>query len=164
MRSEDKGLGTDLSPSSSPESGTGPLPHANKGEAFGWATIMPTEQDALHVLGQAHQRLEELGWRNAIYCPKDGSVFDAIEAGSTGIHDCIYEGKWPTGGWWVLADGDMWPSRPILYREKKAGGVKLPETPDAASVDSQDTAPAKPNGTTQTPGIAPNPIGKTNDQ
>lgn len=34
-----------------------------------------------------------------------------------------------------------------------ACGVNLPETPDAASVDSQDTAPAKPNGMTQTPGM-----------
>ena len=54
---------------------------------------MPTEQDALEVMFEAYQRLKELGWNNAIYCPKDGTMFDAIEAGSTGIHDCSYRGE-----------------------------------------------------------------------
>lgn len=82
------------------------------------AEAMPSDQDALMVLQDAYQRLKELGWREAIYCPKDGNIFDAIEAGSTGIHDCHYMGKWPDGGWWVLSDGDAWPSRPILFRLK----------------------------------------------
>lgn len=51
----------------------------------------------------------------------DGSVFDAIEVGSTGIHDCYYEGKWPAGSWWVRdSDGDLWPSRPMMFRLKQA--------------------------------------------
>lgn len=82
---------------------------------------MPTEQDALRALGQAYARLQELGWREAIYCPKDGTVFEVIEAGSTGIHDCRYEGTWPKGSWWVIAAGDLWPSRPILFRHKAEG-------------------------------------------
>lgn len=82
------------------------------------AIDMPDDHAALLALGHAHQRLEDLGWRDAIYCPKDGTVFEVIEAGSTGIHDCRYEGEWPKGSWWVLAEGDLWPSRPILFRLK----------------------------------------------
>ena len=80
------------------------------------AKDMPTEQDALHAMFQAYQRLAELGWRNAIYCPKDGSTFNAIEAGSTGVHTAHYEGEWPTGSWLVHDEGDLWPSRPILFK------------------------------------------------
>lgn len=79
---------------------------------------MPDEQSALRALGQAYHRLTELGWRQAMYCPKDGTEFHAIEAGSTGIHDCYYEGKWPTGHYWIPADGDVWPSNPILFKPK----------------------------------------------
>lgn len=83
------------------------------------AADMPTEQDALRVLTDAVHRLKELGWSDAIYCPKDGTLFDAIEAGSSGIHDCYYEGKWPDGSWWMPDEQDTWPSRPILYRIKR---------------------------------------------
>ncbi len=76
----------------------------------------PDEKTCIHAIADAIQRLEELGWSDAIYCPKDGSLFEVIEAGSTGIHQCSYEGKWPDGRWWILDDNDMWPSRPILYR------------------------------------------------
>jgi len=89
--------------------------------------LMPDEKSAIHMLFDAWQRLKELGWAEAIYCPKDGSVFDAIEAGSTGIHKCTYEGVWPSGTWWVSAHGDLSPSRPILYRQpisKLKGNLK----------------------------------------
>lgn len=82
------------------------------------AALMPTEGEALAVMFSAYQRLKELGWSEAIYCPKDGSVFDAIEAGSTGIHPCSYNGEWPKGTWWVHEEGDLWPSRPILWRKR----------------------------------------------
>lgn len=77
---------------------------------------MPTEKDAINAMFEAYQRLKELGWGDAIYCPKDGSVFHIIEAGSTGIHDCSYDGEWPKGTWWVHSEGDLWPSRPILFK------------------------------------------------
>lgn len=80
------------------------------------AKDMPDVRTAICAMMDAHTRLKELGWREAIYCPKDGSEFEAIEAGSTGIHRCIYEGEWPAGRWWLLHDGDMSPSRPVLYR------------------------------------------------
>lgn len=76
---------------------------------------MPDEKAALRAMQDAYTRLTELGWRDASYCPKDGSHFQAIEAGSTGIHDCSYQGEWPKGTWWIY-DGDIWPSRPILFK------------------------------------------------
>jgi hypothetical protein len=91
------------------------------------AEKMPNEEVALRVLHDAYQRLEELGWRNAIYCPKDGGTFKAIEAGSTGIHDCIYQGEWPKGSWWCVWEGDMAPSRPILFKPNATA-----QTPKAA--------------------------------
>lgn len=86
------------------------------------AKDMPDEKAALGVLFEAYKRLEELGWSNAVYCPKDGSMFNAIEAGSTGIHTASYQGEWPKGSWWIHDDGDMSPSYPILYKLK-------PDTP-----------------------------------
>ena len=80
------------------------------------AARLPDEQAALRAMGDAYDRLRELGWREAIYCPKDGTIFDVIEAGSTGIHECHYEGDWPKGTWWIHAEGDLWPSRPSLFR------------------------------------------------
>jgi hypothetical protein len=77
---------------------------------------MPDEASAIRALFDAYTRLKDLGWNDPVYCPKDGSVFKVIEAGSTGIHDCIYEGTWPTGSWWIISDGDMWPSRPTLFK------------------------------------------------
>ena len=73
------------------------------------------------------QELKRLGWRDATYCPKDGTVFEAIEIGSTGVHDCHYEGEWPNGYFAIHDDGarDIYPSSnnsphaPILFREKE---------------------------------------------
>lgn len=104
-------------------------PHGTLTEETGkaiWAAIdadkalsvkqMATERDAIRVMHRALERLKALGWRDAIYCPKDGTMFEVIEPGSTGIHHCIYRGEWPKGGWWILEKGDMWPSRPVLFR------------------------------------------------
>jgi hypothetical protein len=83
------------------------------------AREMPDDAGALKVLFRAYTRLKEMGWRDAMYCPKDGTVFESISMGSTGIFDCYYEGDWPTGTWWTAAHGDLWPGRPQLYRLKK---------------------------------------------
>lgn len=109
------------------------------------AADMPTEKDALTAMFQAYQRLKELGWREAIYCPKDGTYFDAIEAGSTGVHDCTYHGEWPKGSWWAAARDDMWPSHPILFRLRATalgGGHEL----KTASEPNDKDAPAEPEG------------------
>jgi hypothetical protein len=76
----------------------------------------PDEQAALRQMHEAYTRLKELGWSEASYCPKDGSTFNVIKAGSTGIFRCYYEGEWPKGSWWVQDEGDLWPSRPILFK------------------------------------------------
>jgi hypothetical protein len=80
------------------------------------ASQMPDDASALRAMFEPHQRLKEMGWNDTIYCPKDGTVFEVIEAGSTGIHKCLYMGDWPKGGWWVMDSGDLYPSRPILFR------------------------------------------------
>lgn len=74
--------------------------------------LMPDEAAAIQLMMDAHTRLKDFGWNDAIYCPKDGSAFHALEAGSTGIHLCSYMGEWPKGGWWI----EDCPSRPTLYR------------------------------------------------
>lgn len=85
------------------------------------AADMPTEEHAIEAMFQAVQRLKELGWNDPIYCPKDGSTFDVIEVGSSGIHVASYFGEWPDGSWMVHdPDGDLWPSRPALYRVTEA--------------------------------------------
>lgn len=81
--------------------------------------LMPDEKSAIEMMFSAWQRLKELGWNDAIYCPKDGSEFDAIEAGSTGIHNCNYIGEWPTGHFLLFDGHDVWPSRPILFRKRE---------------------------------------------
>ena len=79
------------------------------------AELMPDEKAAIHMLWDAHQRLKELGWREAIYCPKDGTSFQVIEPGSTGIFPCHYQGEWPAGSWWIEEDGGC-PSHPVLFK------------------------------------------------
>ncbi|MGZ3235747.1 MAG: hypothetical protein ACXU8A_00055 [Burkholderiaceae bacterium] len=80
------------------------------------AELIPDDFAALRSLMDVYLRLKEMGWNDAVYCPKDGTVFECIEVGSTGIHKCVYHGEWPTGGWLVMDSGDLFPSRPILYR------------------------------------------------
>ena len=84
------------------------------------AALMPDEKSAHSMLFEAWQRLKELGWSEAIYCPKDGTVFDAIEAGTTGVFPCHYEGEWPNGSWWAYDGGELWPSHPILFKLKQS--------------------------------------------
>jgi hypothetical protein len=82
------------------------------------AAKLPDEKACLEAMFEAYDRLRELGWRDAIYCPKDGTVFLSISAGSTGIHECYYQGEWPKGSWWSYDAGDIWPAHPILWKAK----------------------------------------------
>ena len=82
--------------------------------------LMPDERAAIAMFFDAWVRLKDFGWREAIYCPKDGSMFKVIEPGSTGIFDCTYEGEWPNGGWWIHADCDSSPSHPAMFKPKDA--------------------------------------------
>lgn len=78
--------------------------------------LMPDEQSAIRMMFAANQRLRDFGWNDAVYCPKDGTMFQALEFGSTGIHTCRYEGEWPKGHWEVIGDDDIYPSRPVMFR------------------------------------------------
>jgi hypothetical protein len=92
------------------------------------AEKMSDTKAALRQMFEAYQRLRDLGWNDAIYCPKDGTTFDSISAGSTGVHDCFYRGEWPKGGWWGAEAGDIWPSSPILFKLKKEIKVSIGKT------------------------------------
>jgi hypothetical protein len=94
---------------------------------------MPDEQAAIRQLWDAQERLKELGWKDPVYAPKDGSPLDVIELGSTGIHRAYYEGEWPNGVWW-LHDGDVWPCRPALARAAIATEARRAETTEIGSV------------------------------
>ena len=84
------------------------------------ADAMPTAVYALMVMAEAKKRLEDLGFRDAVYCPKDGSTFDAVEAGCTAVLTCSYLGDWPKGSWFAHEAGDLWPCRPVLFRPSTA--------------------------------------------
>ena len=68
------------------------------------------------AMQEAFERLKDLGWKEAIYCPKDGTLFWAIEPGCSAAGVCQYLGTWPTGRYWMHAGGDLWPSRPALFK------------------------------------------------
>lgn len=124
------------------------------------AEKLPTEQSCIDAICEAYHRLQKLGWQDPIYCPKDGSTFKVIEAGSTGIFDCVYEGKWPDGHWISFDEHDAYPCRPVafkLYPEAQAkldaamaglrdaffatGGVGPLATPAVTSADKPETEP-----------------------
>ncbi|RVT96209.1 hypothetical protein EOD42_13920 [Rhodovarius crocodyli] len=78
--------------------------------------LMPDEPSALRFLSSAYYRLQELGWMEAKYGPKDGSEVRAIQAGSTGIFAARYSGIWPDGHWLMFDGTDAWVAEPLLVR------------------------------------------------
>ena len=72
------------------------------------AEDMPDTESALSALCRAMDRMERLGWRRGIYCPKDGAEFAFVEFGSTGIFAGRYSGNWPAG-WIDNGDGSTRP-------------------------------------------------------
>jgi hypothetical protein len=95
----------------------GPLPMDPKSKHA------PTDAEftLLVEMWRGFDALRQLGWREAIYAPRDYSTFLAIEPGSTGIHECT---RHEDGSFWIY-DGDLWPSRPILWKP-------MPEEPSDA--------------------------------
>jgi hypothetical protein len=81
------------------------------------------EQAALRALYMAWSRLKDFGWNDPAYCPKDGTEFDVIELGSTGIFSCRYVGEWPRGLWEYMDDRDVYPTSrpPAMFRLKRHG-------------------------------------------
>jgi len=90
---------------------------AARDEKAARATDMPDDDAAMLAMHRAYQRLRDLGWADAVYSPKDGMVFEALEAGCVVPGRCHYMGEWPNGDWWMHSDTDIWPSRPILWRK-----------------------------------------------
>ena len=74
------------------------------------------EKALLSAMFASYELLRKIGWRDIIYCPKDGTRFLGICAGSTGVCPHYYQGKWPDGSWWAEDSGDLWPSHPILWK------------------------------------------------
>ena len=93
---------------------------AGDSEKSARAALIPTEQDAIDLMHDCYIRLKELGWNDPQYCPKDGSEFDVIEIGSTGIFKCRYQGEWPKGTYWLFDGEDSYSSRPAMYRKTEA--------------------------------------------
>lgn len=88
------------------------------------ADQMPDEQAALNVMFQAHERLKEFGWRDVMYCPRDGSEWQFCGPGSTGMHTGHRDDQ---GRFWVYDGGDIWPADPSLFR-----AVPIVTTPEAS--------------------------------
>lgn len=63
--------------------------------------------------------IKQDGWRDIIYCPKDGTEFLAWSPEYKTPFICKYMGNWPNGSWWAFCSGDMWPALPILFKEIK---------------------------------------------
>jgi hypothetical protein len=57
-----------------------------------------------------------------MYAPKDGTVFEAVEPGSTGIHECF----WMDCCFWGPEAGDLYPMRPVVWRLKPNQVQALP--------------------------------------
>lgn len=70
------------------------------------------QQDLIGVMFLAFDALRRQGWREAHGAPK-GQVLELIEPGSTGIHRGTRDEE---GHFWIEDAGDIYPSRPILYR------------------------------------------------
>lgn len=77
------------------------------------AARMPDEATALRHLTDAVHRLHELGWRDATYAPTEKPL-DIIEAGCS----AVLRGTRDTERRFWVDDGEVWPSDPILFREK----------------------------------------------
>lgn len=88
--------------------------------------LLPTTLAALEHMQVGRERLRAMGWRDGIYCPKDGTPFAAIQFGSTGIFIGRYAGIWPTQGYVVVdgcvshPDGLLWKPRADLDADERA--------------------------------------------
>lgn len=76
------------------------------------AELMPDDATAIRYATDAVHRLHELGWRDVMYAPCDGSPLELIEPGSSGIHRGYRDAE---RRFWI-DDGDTWPSSPMLWR------------------------------------------------
>lgn len=82
------------------------------------AERMPDEQAAIRAMHDAYNRLKELGWKQGVHIPRDGTKVRVIELGSTGIFDCTCTGEWPHCTWTTYDETDAYPSsqHPALFK------------------------------------------------
>ena len=101
---------------------------------------------AIEKMWEGYIELKQLGWQDIIYCPKDGTHFQTIQMGSTGIHDCAYHGKWPDGYWMTYDDHDCYPASSItaLFRlypaDAKAARIRAEAERQKEGVTSSSSA------------------------
>jgi len=111
------------------------------------ARDMKTVKEALEVAWRGWKRLQDLGFNDACYCPKDGTPFEVVEWGSTGIFRCTYEGKWPDGLYMVEDGGDIWPTGRggMLWRPLPAeNSANSPSEASASAPATDETNPSSP--------------------
>ena len=93
---------------------------------------MPKTEDALSIMFKARQRLQDLGWRSGVHCPKDGTPFAAIQYGSTAICTGSMTEEWPYG-FAMIEDGGthpygfMWKPIEDLTEDENAARIKTGE-------------------------------------
>lgn len=76
--------------------------------------MMPDEASARRVLMQAVERMKSFGWRDGIYCPKDGTAFAVFMFGSTGVFTGHYSGDWPSGC--IIAEDEVCDPRGCMWK------------------------------------------------
>lgn len=83
--------------------------------------LMPDEDSAIRMMFNAYQRLRALGWKDAVYAPKDGTEFLAIERSSTGKFPTRYimDGKYLDND---VSERYFAMFRPIDAREAQEAG------------------------------------------
>lgn len=59
------------------------------------AADMPTEENAMAAMQGAFDRLKDLGWKEAMYCPKDGTLLDARRRRSVALPACAVQAHGP---------------------------------------------------------------------
>lgn len=78
-------------------------------------TRYPDSATAIKTLFDARQALiDDHGWKEGQYCPKDGSFFAVITPGSTGIFSGYYLGEWPDGD--VLVGDELTHPKAIFFK------------------------------------------------
>ena len=107
------------------ESDARALLEATEKQAAARRERIPDTASALRLICDAKEILREQGWSDAIYCPKDGSLFAVVEWGSSGIFESFYMGEWPSGHLYVCdylchPSGLMWKAIDKLSQAEKA--------------------------------------------
>ncbi len=72
----------------------------------------------MEIITALTNELRRHGWAEAIYCPKDHSIFWGWDPLCAAPYECYYEGEWPKGSWFAAVHGDIWPARPVLWKAK----------------------------------------------